>query len=204
MMDTSLPQRPYFDYMVALALGCSALVFLIPIVSHIGIQGSPFIFMAAGVLILMGYLALGFIAHLPSPSLSRLAKYIATGLTITCIDAGIFNMLLLLTGTYTGASLIIYNAISFGIAITISYLVNRVWTFNAKGMGVPREYFLYVGITIGSLVFNSVLIYALVIVVGPPFEIDLPLWINIVKALTIFVSFVWNYTGYTLFVFKRV
>lgn len=60
-------------------------------------------------------------------------KFLIVGLNNTGLDFLILNLLMLSFNLYKGLPIIFFNIISFTIAVTNSYLVNRFWTFRREG-----------------------------------------------------------------------
>lgn len=60
-------------------------------------------------------------------------KFLIVGFNNTSIDFLILNLLMYSFNTYRGWSILIFNIISFTIAVSNSYLINRFWTFKTGG-----------------------------------------------------------------------
>lgn len=56
-------------------------------------------------------------------------KFLIVGANNTALDFLILNILMKIFNIYKGWPLIFFNSLSFSIAVTNSYLVNRFWTF---------------------------------------------------------------------------
>lgn len=59
-------------------------------------------------------------------------KFLIVGANNTALDFLILNILMKIFNTYRGSPLIFFNSLSFTIAVTNSYLLNRFWTFKEK------------------------------------------------------------------------
>jgi putative flippase GtrA len=57
-------------------------------------------------------------------------KFLVVGINNTAIDFLILNILMIIFKTYQQWPIIIFNIVSFSIAVINSYLLNRFWTFN--------------------------------------------------------------------------
>jgi len=63
-------------------------------------------------------------------NLKQFIKFLIAGANNTSIDFLILNILMIVSNIYSGSLVILFNCISFSIAVTNSYLVNRFWAFN--------------------------------------------------------------------------
>jgi len=59
-------------------------------------------------------------------------KFLIVGLNNTGLDFLILNLLMFSFNIYKGLPIIFFNIISFSIAVTNSYLINRFWTFKSE------------------------------------------------------------------------
>lgn len=59
-------------------------------------------------------------------------KFLIVGLNNTGIDFLILNLLMFSFNIYYGLPVIFFNIISFTVAVTNSYLINRFWTFKKE------------------------------------------------------------------------
>ncbi|MFN3301640.1 MAG: GtrA family protein [Patescibacteria group bacterium] len=64
-----------------------------------------------------------------SGTLKQFFKFLITGANNTGLDFLVLNLLMLAFRIYKGWPIILFNIISFSIAVTNSYLINRFWTF---------------------------------------------------------------------------
>ncbi|EYD70870.1 GtrA family protein [Limimaricola hongkongensis] len=92
----------------------------------------------------------------------RIAKFAAVGGIGFLIDAGIAQALVAATeiGPY------LTRIISFPAALTVTWYLNRVWTFSATGVGRGRQYGRYVAVQVLGNGVNLA-VYALAIRLGP-------------------------------------
>lgn len=142
---------------------------------------------------------------------SQIAKFGFVGIINTGIDFAIFNVLIYVTGIYSGIWLLVFNIVSFGVAVINSYFLNKYWAFKASGAVQSAEVFKFVSVSIIGLILNSTVVYFLgtFFILGYRLSasatyIYLPigLWDNLAKLAATAVSLVWNFIGYKLFVFK--
>lgn len=64
--------------------------------------------------------------------LKQFFKFLITGANNTGLDFLILNLLMFSFNTYKGWPIILFNIISFSLAVTNSYLINRFWTFRSE------------------------------------------------------------------------
>ncbi|MCX7779016.1 MAG: GtrA family protein [Patescibacteria group bacterium] len=65
-------------------------------------------------------------------TIKQFFKFLIVGLNNTALDFLILNLLMFTFNLYQGLPIIFFNLISFTIAVTNSYLVNRFWTFQKE------------------------------------------------------------------------
>lgn len=122
----------------------------------------------------------------------------------TGVDFLILNIEMLLTGINSGPLMFLQNIISFSIATTNSYFLNKRWTFKDNSNqqeGFKFAQFLFISI-LGALI-NSGIVYAVTTFVDPMFGLSANLWANLAKVLATGISLIWNFVGYKFFVFKK-
>ena len=139
------------------------------------------------------------------PTLFQVGKYAAVGFVNTAVDFVIINILILWTGVVEGLGLGLLNSASFAIAVTNSYLWNKYWTFvETKKDGASRvEFAQFFTVSLVSLLINSVFVGTTTKYIAPPFGITPEQWVNLVKALGVFIALATNFTGYKLLVFRE-
>ncbi len=139
--------------------------------------------------------AFDFVVERMVPELRRhgakMVKFAVVGVLNTAIDIGLFSVFL-----YTfGWHLLVANTLSYTIAATNSYALNKLWTFGDKTAGrdsaVVFAKFIVFNLTGLGLANVSIWLFALVM---PPIA---------AKVLTIGVTFAWNYWTSHSFVFRR-
>ncbi len=137
------------------------------------------------------------------PSIFQFAKYAATGAMNSFTDIGIFNLLSLVFQVFAGGLLVVFNVISFLVAVTNSYFWNNLWAFKKNGsqLGIS-QYFRFLATTIGGVAVGSAIVYFITTIIGAPSGISPQLWENIAKLAAVPTTVLLNYFGYKLFVFK--
>lgn len=130
-----------------------------------------------------------------SPEILRFIRFAIVGLSNTAVDLLIFNMLLFLqVNTYIAAS------ISFIVAVTNSYVLNRSWTFrDRKSARIGKQYTLFLLTNTVGLIFNTIIIFL--------FTQYLPLGsetitANLAKIVAIVLVVFWNYAASRIIVFR--
>jgi putative flippase GtrA len=143
-----------------------------------------------------------------NPDYKRLAgqflKFAIIGAINTGIDFAILNILSKMTGITKGDGLIPLNAISFTIAVTNSYFLNKRWAFGDSTQGEGgKKFSLFLIISVIGAVLNTSIVRFVATNIDPMFGLSPQLWLNVAKAAATGVSLVWNFAGYKLFVFKK-
>lgn len=133
---------------------------------------------------------------------AQLSKFGSIGSLNAVIDFTILNLLSSVSGIYKGPWLILFNALSFAIAVVNSYLLNKRWTFKHNRPGNPREFSTFFGIYLIGLGLNSILVYSITSFVTPIAGIHPQLWLNVAKVVSNSVSAFWNFFAMKFLVFK--
>ena len=209
--------RSRFDAVMAAGIGFLLALLSLPILYNVGILGqlatypaSLFTLALAAWVVCTPALTLLFfnILHLsPLPQELRHegARYILVGIYNTTLNASVFNLLIMATGIARGREIFIFSLIAYGVTIVQAFWWNKHWVFSAhKRPTTAKTYALFLLITVGVAVVASGCTYLLVSVVGAPAAIPPRLWANIAVALVVPVSFIGNFLGNKLLVFKKV
>lgn len=134
----------------------------------------------------------------------QFVRFVVVGLINTAIDFAILNLLSKLTGITKGDGLIPLNIISFSIATTNSYFLNKHWSFaDNSGNDGGKKFSLFLIVSITGALINTSIVRIISTNVSPLFDLSPQLWLNVSKAAATGVSLVWNFIGYKLFVFKK-
>ncbi len=132
--------------------------------------------------------------------LRRIMRFGVIGVMNTAIDFGILNLLLATTGRTDLA--IVFNTISFSVAVTNSYFWNKYWTFEERGRGTTAQFFEFLVVSIAALIINDTVLYLLVRYVKIT-TVDPRVVINGAKLVATLASMTWNFLGYRFVVFKE-
>lgn len=149
-----------------------------------------------------GYLILFWMSK-RFPVMLQIARYGLIGVFNTILNLAIINILILRTGIASGYTADLFAVISFVIVVTNSFFWNKYWTFGgAVEKKTSAEYIQFFAVSISGALVNLVIFHTIVNIIGPKGGIDPKVWANIALAIGIPVSFIWNFFGYRLFVFK--
>ena len=131
-------------------------------------------------------------------------KFATVGVLNTGIDIGILNLIMAITGIYIGEWLILFNGISVSAAIINSYFLNKYWTFGANDTQKQgNEFISFVAVSLGGALINTSVVYLVSTFIDPLFGIDQEIWTNVGKVLAVALAWLWNFSGYKFFVFKK-
>lgn len=198
------------DFLLVAIIGVIFGAFAIPIFENIQPPGWELTFLSAMILIISFALFAMFAIWIAGligkkfPEVFQFAKYAAAGSMNAATDLGLFNLFSLIFQIFSGPLIIVFNVISFSVAVTNSYFWNNLWAFKREGF-IPKfsEYAKFVSITIGSVILNTIIVYVVTTVIGAPEGFTGGQWENVAKLIAVPVSVIWNFIGYKLFVFKR-
>ena len=126
------------------------------------------------------------------------------GLLNTAIDFAVLNILIKLTGITKGNGLIPLNMISFTVAVTNSYFMNKHWSFaDTSSSDGGKKFSMFLVVSIIGAILNTWIVKFVSTNITPVLNLSPQLWVNVAKALATGVSLVWNFTGYKIVVFKK-
>lgn len=129
-------------------------------------------------------------------------KFLCVGLINTGVDFGVLNLLMFLFGITKGIGYSFFKAISFIVAVTNSYFLNKRWTFRKGGKMEKEEFAKFIVVSLIAFGINVGTASVLVSFVGPLGNISPYIWANIsALAATVFTTLI-NFFGYKYFVFK--
>jgi putative flippase GtrA len=140
--------------------------------------------------------------------IKQFSKFVIVGGVNTGIDFAVLNVLMYLTGINSGASLFFLNCVSFTVAVTNSYFMNRRWTFKEAAASIedksaPVQFSQFFMVSVVGALINSSIIVGVTTYVAAPFGLGPQLWANVGKLFATGVSLVWNFVGYKFVVFKK-
>lgn len=134
--------------------------------------------------------------------LDQFGKFAAVGTLNTLLDLGVLNLMMILTGLYSGSPYAGFKTLSFLVATTNSYFWNKFWTFQSKLPVTIAEYMRFGAFTVVGVLINLSVALLIVNVIGAPAGMDPKLWANLGALIAVLVSFIWNFLSYRNFVFK--
>ncbi|MDE1970866.1 MAG: GtrA family protein [Patescibacteria group bacterium] len=134
-----------------------------------------------------------------SPALKKISRFAVIGVMNTAVDFGVLNLELFLFPAHLNLA-VLFNTISFSIAVTNSYFWNKYWTFEGKGEAHASEFFEFLVVSVIALGINDAVLYALTSTVKIA-TIKPTLLINGAKLVGTLVSMTWNFLGYR-FIFR--
>lgn len=120
------------------------------------------------------------------------------------IDFGLLNLMSWVTGITRGSGLIPLNVVSFGAALTVSFFLNKRWTFKDDSIRDNLKKFnLFLIISVLGVSINTAIVTILTTYVDPNITLAPFLLLNLAKTAATAGSGLWNFFGYKLVVFKK-
>ena len=133
----------------------------------------------------------------------QILKFGIVGMSNTIVDFAILNLLIWTFKIYSGSWIILFNIISFTLAVINSYVWNKYWTFKAKEKkDAAQEFSKFLFVSVIGAVINSGIVYGVSTFIDPLFDLSSGLWANIAKILATGFALVWNFVGYKFWAFK--
>lgn len=191
------------DLVISLVLGEIIAIFLFFILKSLNFAIFPvwILFFVLPILALIG-LYLAYFIGKKIQVVFQFSKYALVGFANTAVDFGILNLLMWSTGIYSGKNIFLLNTVSFFIAMTHSYIWNRLWAFKRKTKEkAGKEFLQFITVTILGAVINGGIVYLISTWVSPMFGVSNELWANLAKVVATAVIIIWNFLGYKFIVF---
>lgn len=192
------------DYAIGALVGFLTGVFAIPVLVNIGVDNKVLLALVpllVAVAFPVGVWLGGFLGRW-MPFFAQLGKFAAVGFLNTAIDFGILNLLSSATGITAGLYLGGINVPAVAVALTNSYFWNKYWVFKAGGESTASDLPKFIAVSVGAILVNSGIV-AIGTGFSAPAGLSPELWLNATKILATAASFLWNFVGYKIFVFRK-
>ena len=142
------------------------------------------------------------------PFIPQFIRFFLVGILNTGIDFAVLNFLIYLTGKSSGIYFPIFKSISFIVAVTNSYFMNKHWTFKVSDLNAGNgtkinEFLKFLGIYIIGGGINVGVATYVVNYVSAPIGFSPVLWANVGAFFAVAFTLTWNYIGMKIFVFKK-
>lgn len=192
------------DYIIAIGLGFITALFALPILKNLEIElpfNNFFILLIIPVLWAIGIWLGAFLSRWVS-FMRQFARFSVAGFLAAAIDFGILNFLMFATGLATGLPFTIFKSISFIVAASNSYFVNKFWTFHKSEKATYKEYLQFLAVSLVGISINVGIATLIVNGIGPQFGLQPKIWANLGAVAGSAIGLVWNFVGFKLIVFK--
>ncbi len=123
-------------------------------------------------------------------SLQLFLRYCVVGVIATVVD---YALLYGLTEFY-GLWYLFSATISFIAAATVSYYLNRIWTFNNNDSRIARQVGIFLVISGVGIIINNTILVVGVEVIG--------MWYMLAKVFSTAVTLIWNFIGHKYITFR--
>lgn len=136
--------------------------------------------------------------------LVQLLHFAAVGSMGVIIDFGLLNLLSWVTGITKGWGIVPLNIISFSAALTVSFLLNKRWTFKDTSQTDNfKKFNLFLIISLLGLAINTSVVALITSNVNPALAVGPYFLLNFAKIIATGASGLWNFSGYKMVVFKK-
>ncbi len=198
------------DLILSLIVGVIVAIFVPIVLNNLDLKILSYswtqLYVASFVIFPLGAVAAFFIGAQLSKfwhPILQITKFAEVGMMNTVLDFGILNSLLFLTGKNSGFWVLLFNTISFSLAVINSYFWSKNWTFEgSQTKNNISQFMQFVLVTFVGLILNDGMI-SVFQWIGTPASVSASQWVNISKILATALSLVWNFLGYKLIVFKK-
>ncbi len=130
---------------------------------------------------------------------NKLLRFAAIGAMNTVIDFG-----LLFVFKALGLPVLLANVLSTSIAFSLSFTLNKKYTFKTSGTNVKRELALFIAVTLfGLWVLQGLVIMLTSPLISSVLHTNAETTLAIAKLAATAVSMTWNYIAYDKLVFTH-
>ncbi len=139
--------------------------------------------------------------------IKQFSKFFVIGIINTGVDLAVLNIETLITGEKEGYLYAVQKGVSFMVAVTFSYFMNKYWAFqdkNKENEGRKFSQFLFVSFI--GMAINMTAATVAVTYIQPLIQIDFltpQMWVNIGALTGSACGLIWNFIGYKFWVFKK-
>jgi dolichyl-phosphate beta-glucosyltransferase len=133
----------------------------------------------------------------------QLIRYVIVGIINTCVNVAFLNLFMFVSGIHNGRWVVVFSLVSFLITVIQAFFWNKYWVFQHSGFqNSLRIYGSFFAVASIMAIVAAAILYTLTTIIGAPHGISPALWANIAIAITIPISFIGNFLGNRLLVFK--
>ncbi len=195
------------DCIIVRILGFIVAIFALIILYNLGYFHKGF-FVLILIIPILANVAVGFTFLLSKqyPIFYDIGKFAAVGSSTFFVDAGIYNLLVLITNTGTsGIQFTIFKGIAFLSAALYSFCWYKFWTFKHDQLkNSTAEVIRFCMVSIMSLLVNTGTSTGFIFLKNIfPINISAIIWANIGVVLGSALAMVINFLGYKFIVFKK-
>ena len=134
--------------------------------------------------------------------LRQLTRFGLVGGLNTLIDILVLNALLLLLPTTSIPTILLYNALAYGVGAGNSFVCNKYWTFKQQQRISRNELARFALATLLSMLLNSGMLWLAGLALHS-LQLNPTLWANASKVLAISATMLISYLGMRLWVFAN-
>lgn len=183
------------DVLYAIITGITAGLLAWIIFKHLGKPTTILLVIIVPILWILG-VQLGYFLGRWVSFFDQFGKFAAIGFTNFAVDAGVLNLLMYLTGITGGAGFTVWKSISFVVAVTHSYLWNKLWTFQSR-QTAGKEFIKFMTVMIASWLINVGVASLVLFIMGPSVA-----HANIAAVIGSAVALIFSFIGFKVVVFK--
>lgn len=188
------------DYIFAVVAGIVAAFFLLPVFKNLSIN-IPYYGIVFLILPLSFVFAIFVSSKIKVEWFKQFVKFAIVGFLNTTIDFGILNFISLKFHIYSGIKIIGVNPLSFVVAGTNSFLLNKYFTFNEKTKIETGEVLRFIFIIVTGMFINTGIVFLATNYIN--FNgLSQGQILNLGKVMATGISLFWNFFGMRIFVFN--
>lgn len=188
------------EYIFAAAAGVVSAFFLLPVFKNLSLN-IPYYGIVFLILPVSFIFAIFVSSKIKALWFKQFVKFAIVGFLNTTIDFGILNFISLKFNIYSGVKIIGVNPLSFVVAGTNSFLLNKYFTFGEKTKIEAGEVLRFLFITLTGLFINTGIVFLATNYIS--FNgLSQGQILNLGKALATGISLFWNFFGMRIFVFN--
>ena len=134
---------------------------------------------------------------------NQFGKFSAVGFTNGAVYFGILNILIFFSGVNRGLWYSVFVAISFVVAVSLSYFWNKFWVFSADGKINGKEFGKFFSVYLIAGLVNVSIASGVVNFMSPLFSLTLDQWANTGGVAGSAVALTFSFIGLRLKVFRK-
>jgi putative flippase GtrA len=130
-------------------------------------------------------------------------RFLIAGTSVTLLDLSIVTGLTFVFKIYEGPMVVLFNTMSFSIAVCCSYMASKYFIFRDKSKADVKQFSSFISIALVGILINNTALYFFVDFSPLRIFLQESALIATAKLLATSISMFWSFFGYKFFIFKK-